>query len=77
MELGLEVYDSKMQHVQTSKLNEIMLKAIEAYRAPVVRGHIVKIKYVTQLPTHVPSFAFLPISQMILKCRTKIILKIN
>lgn len=58
MELGLEVYDSKMQHVQTSKLNEIMLKAIEAYRAPVVRGHIVKIKYVTQLPTHVPSFAF-------------------
>jgi GTP-binding protein len=35
-----------------------MLKACEAYRAPVVRGHIVKIKFITQLPTHVPSFAF-------------------
>lgn len=58
MEIGLEVFDCKKQHIQTSKLNDIMLKAIEAYRAPVVRGHIVKIKYVTQLPTHVPSFAF-------------------
>jgi GTP-binding protein len=35
-----------------------MLKVIEGYKAPVVRGHIVKIKFVTQLPTHVPSFAF-------------------
>ncbi len=58
MEIGLEVYDSKKQHIATSKLNDVMLKLIEGYRAPVVRGHIVKIKYVTQLPTHVPSFAF-------------------
>lgn len=35
-----------------------MLKAVEAYHAPVVRGNVVKIKYVTQLPTPVPSFAF-------------------
>ncbi len=35
-----------------------MLKAVEAYHAPVVRGNSIKIKYVTQLPTHVPSFAF-------------------
>ena len=40
------------------KLNEVMLKAIETYHPPVVRGHPVKIKYVTQLPTVVPSFAF-------------------
>ena len=35
-----------------------MLKAVETHHAPVVRGHSVKIKYVTQLPTKVPSFAF-------------------
>ena len=35
-----------------------MLKAVESYHPPVVRGNAVKIKYVTQLPTQVPSFAF-------------------
>jgi len=58
IEAGLEVYDNKSKKVPTSKLNDVMLKAVEAYHAPVVRGHSVKIKYVTQLPTHVPSFAF-------------------
>ncbi len=58
MEMALEVYDNKMQKVPTSKLNDVMLKAVEAYHAPVVRGNAVKIKYITQLPTHVPSFAF-------------------
>ncbi len=58
IELGLEVYESRGQKISTSKLNEVMLKAVEAYHAPVVRGHSVKIKYVTQLHTHIPSFAF-------------------
>ena len=58
MEVALEVYENKTQKVPTSKLNDIMLKAVEAYHAPVVRGNQVKIKYITQLPTHVPSFAF-------------------
>ena len=43
--------------LSTSELNEVILKAIESYHPPVVRGHPVKIKYVTQLPTAVPSFA--------------------
>jgi GTPase len=58
MEVALDVYDNKTRRIATSQLNEIMLKAVEAYHAPVVRGNQVKIKYVTQLPTHVPSFAF-------------------
>lgn len=58
MEKALEVYDNKKRKIPTSQLNTIMLKAIEAYHAPVVRGNTVKIKYVTQLPTHIPSFAF-------------------
>ncbi|TAG08778.1 MAG: ribosome biogenesis GTPase Der, partial [Sphingobacteriia bacterium] len=58
IELGLQVYENKCRKVATSVLNEVMLKAIASYHAPVVRGHSIKIKYVTQLPTHVPSFAF-------------------
>lgn len=58
IEIGLQVFESKSRRIPTSKLNEIMLKAVENYHAPVVRGHTVKIKYIMQLPTHVPSFAF-------------------
>jgi GTPase len=58
MEMALKVYENRRQKISTSKLNEVMLKAVEAYHAPVVRGNAVKIKYVTQLPTVVPSFAF-------------------
>lgn len=58
MEVALEVADNRKQKIATSKLNDAMLKAVEAYHAPVVRGNAVKIKYVSQLPTPVPSFAF-------------------
>lgn len=58
IELALEVYENKKRKVPTSKLNDLMLKAIESYHPPVVRGNPVKIKYVTQLPTQIPSFAF-------------------
>lgn len=58
METALKVYENRQQKISTSKLNEVMQKAMESYHAPVVRGHAVKIKFVTQLPTIVPSFAF-------------------
>lgn len=58
IELALKVYENKQRKVATSKLNDVMLKAIESFHPPVVRGNAVKIKYVTQLPTYTPSFAF-------------------
>jgi GTP-binding protein len=58
IETALEVYENRKRTVTTSQLNEVMLKAIESYHPPVVRGNPVKIKYITQLPTAVPSFAF-------------------
>ncbi len=58
MEAALKVYENKRRKVATSKLNEVMLKAIETFHPPVVRGNAVKIKYTTQLPTYTPSFAF-------------------
>jgi GTP-binding protein len=58
IEVALEVYENRQRKVPTAKLNDVILKAIESYHPPVVRGHPIKIKYVTQLPTVVPSFAF-------------------
>jgi GTPase len=58
IEVALEVYENKKRKVPTSELNEIMLKAISSYQPPVVRGNPIRIKYMTQLPTQVPSFAF-------------------
>ncbi len=58
IEVCLQVYENKQRRISTSELNDVMLKAIEAYHPPVVRGHPIKIKYVSQIPTPVPSFAF-------------------
>ena len=58
IEIALEVGENRKRKIPGAKLNEIMLKAVESYHAPVVRGHAVKIKYISQLPTVVPSFAF-------------------
>lgn len=58
MEAALQVFASRQQKITTAQLNEKMLKSIEAYHPPVVRGHPIKIKFITQLPTVVPSFAF-------------------
>lgn len=58
IEIALEVNENRKRKVPTSALNEVMLQAIQSYHPPVVRGHPVKIKYITQLPTVVPSFVF-------------------
>jgi len=58
IETALEVYETRKRKIPTSQLNEVILKAIQSYHPPVVRGHPIKVKYITQLPTVVPSFAF-------------------
>ena len=58
IETAIQVFENRQRKISTAKLNEVMLKAIEAYHPPVVRGNPIRIKYVTQLPTAVPSFAF-------------------
>ena len=58
IEIALDVYENRQKKIPTSELNDIMLKAIQSYHPPVVRGNSIKIKFVTQLPTAVPSFAF-------------------
>jgi len=58
LETAIEVYENKNQKIKTSELNEFFLPLIEHYPPPAVKGKFVKIKYVTQLPTSVPTFAF-------------------
>ena len=52
------VYGNYSRKVPTSVLNETMLPEIENYPPPAWKGKYVKIKFVTQLPTACPSFAF-------------------
>ncbi len=58
IEMALDVFESRKRKIPTSQLNEVMQKAIQSFHPPVVRGNAVTIKYITQLPTVVPSFAF-------------------
>ncbi|MBN1416378.1 MAG: ribosome biogenesis GTPase Der [Bacteroidales bacterium] len=58
LEIAMQVYNNRIQRIATSHLNEVMLKVIDDYPPPAIKGKFVKIKYVTQLPTHAPSFAF-------------------
>ena len=58
LESAVEVYENRSKKVKTSELNDVMLEAIEAYPPPSIKGKFVKIKYVTQLPSKTPSFAF-------------------
>jgi len=53
-----QVYERRSKRIPTSKLNEVMLPIIEATPPPATKGKYIKIKYVMQLPTAVPSFAF-------------------
>jgi len=58
LEEAMEVYGRRTQKIPTNRLNEVMLKAIEDNPPPAHKGKYIKVKYITQLPTHAPSFAF-------------------
>jgi len=58
IETAMEVFNNRRQKIATSVLNEVMLKVIEDYPPPALKGKFIKIKFVMQLPTHAPAFAF-------------------
>ena len=58
VELLMKVHKNRTQKIKTSELNEVMQEAIEKFPPPAHRGRQIRIKYVTQLPTYFPSFAF-------------------
>jgi GTP-binding protein len=52
------VSQAQRRRIPTSKLNDVMLKVIESTPPPSHRGTFIKIKYITQLHAHTPTFAF-------------------
>lgn len=58
LEAAMRVYENRIKKISTSKLNEIMQEEFEHNPPPSVKGKYIKIKFVSQLPTHAPAFAF-------------------
>lgn len=58
VEIALEVYENRARKIKTSELNDKILPEIERTPPPSHRGHYIKIKYITQLPTAYPAFIF-------------------
>ena len=58
IETAVDVYNNRTKKIKTSVLNEVMLPLIENYPPPANKAKYVKIKYVMQLPTPQPQFAF-------------------
>ncbi len=52
------VYANYSQKIPTARLNEALLPVIEETPPPAWKGKYVKVKYITQLPTAFPAFAF-------------------
>ncbi len=58
LEETVKVFENRKQRIPTSKFNDHMLKIIENYPPPALKGKYVKIKYCMQLPTPTPQFVF-------------------
>ena len=58
IETAVEVYQNRTKKIKTSTLNDTMLPIIQHTSPPQYKGKYIKIKYITQLPTPWPSFAF-------------------
>jgi GTP-binding protein len=58
IETAMEVHENMRTRIPTSKLNEVMQPILDGNPPPQTKGKFVKIKYVMQLPTHKPAFAF-------------------
>ena len=58
IETAVDVYKNRSKKIKTSELNDTLLPIIEHYPPPALKGKFVKIKYIMQLPTPQPQFAF-------------------
>lgn len=58
IETAVQVYKNRSKRIPTSRLNEVLLPIIENQPPPAYKGKYVKIKFITQLPTPYPQFAF-------------------
>lgn len=58
LEAAVEVYENRKRKISTSKLNDTLLPIIRENPPPATKGKYIQIKYITQIPSQVPTFAF-------------------
>ena len=58
LESALEVHQNRSRKISTSQLNDYLLPIIDYNPPPTYKGKYLRIKYVTQLPSQTPTFAF-------------------
>jgi GTP-binding protein len=58
IELGMQVHEDRQRKIPTRKLNDVLLPIIERQPPPMYKAKQVSIKFITQLPTYVPTFVF-------------------
>lgn len=58
LETAIKVHKNRQRRISTSELNDYLLPLIQKTPPPIYRDKMVRIKFVTQLPTKTPSFAF-------------------
>jgi len=58
IEKAVEVFENRTRKIPTSELNDKILPEIEKFAPPSSKGKTIKIKFIMQLPTYTPSFAF-------------------
>ncbi|CVI69976.1 ribosome biogenesis GTPase Der [Alistipes sp. CHKCI003] len=58
LQTAILVHQARKRRISTSELNDYFLPIIENWPPPSTKGKYIKIKYVTQLPTPTPQFAF-------------------
>lgn len=58
LEATMLVHENRTKKISTSVLNEVMQEIILATPPPALKGKYIRIKYIQQLPTHSPAFAF-------------------
>jgi len=58
IELAAVVNENRSRRISTAKLNDVLLPLIKVTPPPIVKGKMIRIKYITQLKTGFPAFAF-------------------
>jgi GTP-binding protein len=58
VDIAMEVYENRLKTITTSRLNDWLEEVLTMKEPPSHRGKYIKIKYVTQLKTYYPAFAF-------------------
>lgn len=58
LQTAMQVYYARIRKISTSQLNDYLLPIIEETPPPSLKGKYIRIKYITQLASPTPAFAF-------------------